>query len=129
LADIVAYTPLQTRFINLYDRATCTGEILPWVTILPREMRAADRGLIVDPSAIADRPRRKASQSAASGAPAMIDAPAAIADRPGNNELEKFAGIARRAGGSQRAMVHACRTGYRLGAGVIVDHNVSRNLP
>jgi hypothetical protein len=52
-------------------------------------MRAADRGLIVDPSAIADRTRRKASQSAASGAPAMIDAPAAIADRQGNKRTRK----------------------------------------
>ncbi len=53
------------------------------------DIRIGDWDVIVDPSAIADRTRRKASQRAANGAPATIDAPAAIADRSANRRTRK----------------------------------------
>jgi hypothetical protein len=103
-------TPVQTRFRNMYDGAFAIGGIAPWVS--PPDIRIGDWNVIVDPSAIADRARRKARQRAATGAPARIDAPAATAE---NSRTRKVRGVARRAGASQRAMAHARQTGYRLG--------------
>ena len=80
-------TPVQTQFTNMYDGAFTNGGIVPWVS--PADTRTGDWDVIVDPSAIADRARRKASQRAANGAPATIDAPAAIADRSANRRTRK----------------------------------------
>jgi hypothetical protein len=52
-------TPVQTRFTNMYDGAFTIGGIVPWVS--PADIRTGDWDVIVDPSAIADRTRRKAS--------------------------------------------------------------------
>jgi hypothetical protein len=85
------------------------GGMVPWVS--PPDIRIGDWNVIVDPSAIADRTRRKASRRAATGAPATIDAPAATAE---NRRTRKVRRVARRAGASRRAMAHVRQTGYRL---------------
>jgi len=101
-------TAVETRFTNMYDGAFTNGGIVPWVS--PTDTRTGDLDAIVDPSAIADRTRRKAL--AATGAPATIDAPATTAE---NRRTRKVRRVTRRAGSSQRAMAHARQTGYRLG--------------
>jgi hypothetical protein len=94
----------------MYEGEFTIGGIVPWVS--PPDIRIGDWDVIVDPSAIADRTKRKASQRAATGALARIDAPAATAE---NRRTRKVRRVARRAGASQRAMAHARQTGYRLG--------------
>ena len=88
-------TPVQTRFTNLYDGAFTIGGIVPWVS--PADIRIGDWDAIVDPSAIADRARRRAS--ATTGAPATTDAPAATAE---NRRTRKVRRVERRAGLNQR---------------------------
>jgi hypothetical protein len=96
--------------MNMYDGAFTIGGIVPWVS--PPDKRIGDWGGIVDPSTIVDRARQKASQRAATGALARIDAPAVTAE---NRRTRKVHRVARRAGASQRAMARARQTGYRLG--------------
>jgi hypothetical protein len=103
-SDRCRMTPVQTRFTNMYEGEFTIGGIVPWVS--PPDIRIGDWDVIVDPSAIADRTKRKASQRAATGALARIDAPAATAE---NRRTRKVRRVARRAGASQRAMVFARR--------------------
>ena len=102
-------TAVETRFTNMYDGAFTNGGIVPWVS--PTDTRTGDLDAIVDPSAIADRTRRKAS--AATGAQAPIDAPAAIADRSGNRRTRNVRRVARRAGASRRDDAACARRGCR----------------
>lgn len=104
----VRTTPVQTQFTNMYDGAFTNGGIVPWVS--PPDIKIGDWDAIVDPSATADRTRRKAS--AATVAPATIDAPAATAE---NRRTRKVRRVTRRAGSGQRAMAPVRQTGYRLG--------------
>ena len=94
---VVAMTPVQTRFMNMYDGEFTIGGIVPWVS--PADIRTSDWDVIVDPSAIADRARQKASQWAATAAPATIDAPATTAE---NKRTRKVHRVARSAGLDQR---------------------------
>ena len=63
---------------------------MPWVS--PADIRTGDWDVIIDPSTIADRTRRKAS--AATGAQAPIGAPAAVADRSGNRRTRNVRRVA-----------------------------------
>jgi hypothetical protein len=75
----------------MYDGEMTIGGIVPWVS--PPEVRIGDWNVIVDPSAIADWARRKASRRAATDALARIGAPAATAENRRTRKVQLHAAL------------------------------------